>query len=175
MSDKYDRYIEEHQFNVATAYYWLEKNLPEVLDGADYETQILEHDVSKYKDDEYLAYDAYFYGERDGDGNEEVKREFEYAWLRHIHRNPHHWQHWVLINDEPGEGIVALDMPHKYIIEMICDWWAFSWKEKKLGEIFSWYAGHKDYMKLSEKTHMIIEDILLRMRLKLDEMGDLND
>lgn len=85
----------------------------------------------------------------------------------HIHRNPHHWQHWVLIHDdEPAE---YLDMPYEYIIEMICDWWSFSHKVGKLTEIFDWYKKHKD-MQLSDKTRKTVEDILDKIKNKIEEL-----
>jgi hypothetical protein len=76
----------------------------------------------------------------------------------------------VLINDDPGEGMVVLDMPYNYIIEMICDWWAFSWAKGNLREIFNWYDEHEDYMKLSEKTRKIVVNILQELKLKIDEL-----
>ena len=56
---------------------------------------------------------------------------------------PHHWQYWVLINDNPEEGEVLIEMPYNYILEMICDWWAFSWAKGNLNEIFPWYEERK--------------------------------
>ncbi len=58
-------------------------------------------------------------------------------------------------------------MPYNYIIEMICDWWAFSWAEGDLSEIFSWYDEHKDYIKLNPKTRETVEDILWELRGRL--------
>lgn len=166
MSVAYGKYLEQHFRNVFNGYDWIRTNLPEVLNGEDYEEQIRSHhDVSKYGTAEYPAYDAYFYGK---EKTAEVKKNFNYAWLHHIHHNPHHWQHWVLINDEADEGMVALDMPHNYIIEMICDWWSFSWKTGNLFEIFSWYDAHK-HMKLSDKTRETVEDILAKIKTKLEE------
>lgn len=111
-------------------------------------------------------YDAYFYG---GNRSYQVVRDYEYAWLLHIHRNPHHWQYYILHHDDPEEEETMLDMPYEYILEMICDWWSFSWSKENLYEIFNWYAEHKDYMKLSDKTRKTVEDILGKMRDKLDE------
>ena len=65
--------------------------------------------------------------------------------------------------------MVILDMPYNYIIEMICDWWAFSWNKGNLYEIFSWYDAHKAYMKLSDNTRKTVEDILGKIKDKLDE------
>ena len=60
-------------------------------------------------------------------------------------------------------------MPYNYIIEMICDWWSFSWRTGKLDEIFNWYDAHKDYMKLSDSTRKTVETILAMIKVKLDE------
>ncbi len=167
MSVDYHKYLDQHLGNVYKGYEWIRDNLPEILNGEDYEWQLrYDHDTSKYGVDEYDAYDKYFYG---GEKTEEVKKNFNLAWLHHIHNNPHHWQHWILINDDPGEGMLILDMPNNYIIEMICDWWAFSWAKGNLYEIFNWYDQHKVYMKLSDKTRKTVEDILEKLKAKLDE------
>lgn len=144
MSYQYDLYLQKHKANVKKGFDWLQTNMPWLFEGkpdAAWQTEF-EHDASKSKPDEYEAYDAYFYG---GNRSYAVVQAFQRAWLLHIHRNPHHWQHWVLINDDPGEGEVLLEMPYNYIIEMICDWWAFSWAEGDLSEIFSWYDDTSDH------------------------------
>ena len=179
MSEKYDEYIIEHKNNVFKGFLWLEENLPEVLPSKDAneisgisEYEICKHqcefahDKSKYDVEEYYAYDNYFYG---GNQSYQVVQDFNKAWLHHIHNNPHHWQHWILINDNPDEGEIILDMPDVYIIEMICDWWAFSWKKGDLHEIFNWYAEHIDYMKLSDYTYKKVKDILNKIHAKLSE------
>lgn len=60
-------------------------------------------------------------------------------------------------------------MPYNYIIEMICDWWAFSWNSENLNEIFDWYDKHKNYIKLSDNTRKTVEDILSKIKDKLEE------
>ena len=177
MSREYDNYLTEHKGNVARGFHWIQEHLPELTpaeDGIDYEHQIcFAHDKSKNELDEYDAYDAYFYGRN---RSFQVVQDFNYAWLNHIHRNPHHWQHWILLNDEPNEGEIILDIPYHYILEMICDWWAFSWAKGDLTEIFNWYDQHKIYMKLSEKTRKTVEDILWKIRSELQKGGTvLND
>lgn len=171
MSWEYDNYLHKHKENVAKAFYWIRDNLPELiipLHEVNYEHQIcIAHDASKDDMDEYVAYDRYFYG---GNRSYAVVEEFNYAWLEHIHKNKHHWQHYVLIQDEPNEGMVILDMPYNYILEMVCDWWAFSWNEGKLTEIFDWYNEHKDYMKLSTFTRNWVKVILDKISVKLIEL-----
>lgn len=167
MSDQYDRYLDQHRRNVRRGWEWLVDNLPDLFSQVDLhamKTQILNHDASKNSPEEYAAYDRYFYG---GNKSFRVVQDFRKAWLHHIHENPHHWQHWVLNNDEPEEGEVVLEMDYIYIIEMICDWWAFSWKKGDLSEIFSWYDKHQKYIKLAPNTRKTVEDILWTLRGRL--------
>lgn len=168
MSAQYDLYLQKHKANVHKSFEWIRENLPELLlnlNTENIEWQIeFAHDASKSDPDEYEAYDAYFYG---GNKSFKVVQNFNKAWLLHIHRNPHHWQHWILIHDDPNEPETILDMPYNYILEMICDWWSFSWRKKNLFEIFNWYDEHKDYIKLSDKTRKTVEDILNRIKEKL--------
>ena len=171
MSREYDLYLEQHKGNVRKGFEWIRENLPEVLKlyygpEGDLEHQICyAHDYSKSEPDEYEAYDRYFYG---GNRSYAVVQDFNYAWLRHIHYNPHHWQYWILRQDDPNEGEIVLEIPVNYLIEMICDWWSFSWSKGDLREIFNWYDQHKDYMKLGTKTRRTVEDILDKIREKLD-------
>lgn len=166
MSVQYDNFLTEHKENVAKGFRWLQENIPEVIEDG-FEWQIcFNHDASKTDPEEYDAYDAYFYG---NNRSYSVVQNFKKAWLRHIHNNPHHWQHWILINDDPKEGMVVIDMPYIYVVEMICDWWSFSWKKGDLNEIFGWYEDRKDYMKLSANTRRSVEYILGRMKDKLEE------
>lgn len=173
MSREYDLYLEQHRENVANGFHWIRENLPEVLklyygSEGDLEHQICyAHDYSKDDPEEYEAYDRYFYG---GNRSYAVVQDFNYAWLRHQHRNPHHYQYWILRQDNPDEGEIILDMPVNYIIEMICDWWAFSWNSGNLKEIFNWYEKHKEYIKLSDKTRKEVDWILEKIREKLDEI-----
>lgn len=171
MSAKYDEYIITHKSNVTKAFDWLCTNLPEIFPSEAMKSQIewqctSAHDQSKYTKEEYDAYDAYFYGNR----SYETVQNFKVAWLQHIHKNPHHWQHWILINDEHNEGVELLEIPFNYIIEMICDWWSFSWRSENLYEIFDWYAKHRDTMQINDSSRRMIEDVLNKMRTKLDDI-----
>jgi len=171
MSAIYDEYLTNHKNNVVRAYEWLKTNIPDLVtqstwDKVDYNIKFA-HDASKSSKEEYDAYDKYFYGNR----SYAVCKAFDEAWLHHIHNNPHHWQHWILINDDPEEDFKVLDMPLEYIVEMICDWWSFSWNKGNLHEIFEWYDKRKNYMQLSEATKKSVELILSLIKKKLTQ-GD---
>ncbi|MCC2832080.1 DUF5662 family protein [[Clostridium] innocuum] len=168
MSKEYDDYLNTHKANVKKGFEWIKNNLPEIItdDGITHQT-CFSHDFSKTEPDEYEAYDKYFYG---GNRSYQVVRDFKLAWLKHIHRNPHHWQYWILNNDDPDEGELVLDIPYNYIIEMICDWWSFSWAVGNLTEIFNWYDERKEYIKLSDETRTTVENILCKIESKLKEV-----
>lgn len=165
MSAEYDLYLTEHKNNVRRGFEWISEHLPALVDGIGEWNTTFAHDASKSEEDEYKAYDAYFYG---GNRSYKVVQDYNRAWLLHLHRNPHHWQYWILINDDPKEGEILLDMPMEYIVEMICDWWSFSWKSGNLFEIFKWYEERKNYIKLSSRTRNIVENILENMRYQLE-------
>lgn len=171
VSFQYDQYLARHRANVKRGFDWLSENLPGLMTNtltAGWNTEFA-HDQSKNEPDEYEAYDAYFYG---NNRSYEVVQRYQRAWLLHIHRNPHHWQHWILIHDdmEDGELETVLEMPYDYIIEMICDWWSFSWQSGNLYEIFKWYEEHSKYIKLAQTTKITVEYILDNMKKKLQAL-----
>lgn len=162
MSKDYTNYIIEHRDNVLKAYQWL---VDHKIISNNYQHNIATHDISKWSNEEYAAYDKYFYGKQGK--TTEVKDAFNFAWLHHIHANPHHWQHWVLINDD--DGTHALEMPEEFVIEMVCDWWAFSHKSGNLKEIFDWYKDHKFNMLMHRNTKVAVEAILDKIKEALKE------
>lgn len=178
MSLDYDQYLKEHIRAVNNALRWMIDNLN--LNDLGFNDILMtdalwtaaDHDKSKYDDAEYDAYDAYFYG---GNRSYKVVQDFNYAWLHHIHNNPHHWQHWILVNDDPEEGTIALEMPLIFVLEMIADWWSFSWRQGKLDELFIWYADHEDHIMLHKNTRKLVEEILNRIQDKLEASELVNE
>lgn len=167
MSSEYLEYLNNHVTNVKNAFEWMKIHLFDKLDieenYIDYTAKIIQyHDASKYSyEDEFFQYMNYFYDEE----RDKWLTEFNYAWLHHIHNNPHHWQYWVLYEDKEN---TALDMPLCYIIEMVCDWWSFSWRLNNLYEIFNWYKNHQDKILMSKTTKLLVENILDIMKEELD-------
>ncbi len=171
MSKEYDNYLNEHIGAVRKAAAWMIGNLKSIrdmqpLDVYAFEEYVVNHDRSKWGDAEYGAYDAYFYGEGDVGA-------FNRAWLHHIHKNPHHWQHWLLMNDDgkyrDPDKVIALEMPKGCALEMVADWWSFSWRSGNLGEVFGWYEDHKDAMILHPKTREFVEAVLGEIREALEK------
>ena len=165
MSIEYDQYIREHVSNVVRAYDWLIEHFPDLNNAMDLSRyDITNHDYSKWSFEEYEPYDRYFYG---GNRSYQIVEDFNKAWLHHIHNNPHHWQHWVLLQDD-STRVKCIEMPIHYILEMIADWWSFSWKTGDLYSIFDWYKKH-DNMKFHPDTRKLVDDILNRIKVELDK------
>jgi hypothetical protein len=87
------------------------------------------HDLSKFRPDEWRPYAEHFYGKgrvnpRGTTGyykpTDTGDAAFDYAWLLHQKRNKHHWQWWCLPEDDGG--IKVLEMPPRYLREMLADW-----------------------------------------------------
>lgn len=121
--------------------------------------QLLIHDLSKFRPTEFLPYANYFYGDRpeldkvQGD----TQTPFDHAWLLHQHRNPHHYQHWILREDS-GE-VKLLPMPEKYRLEMIADWRGAG---RALGSTNTsgWYLKNRDNIQLHPNTRELVEQEL---------------
>lgn len=108
------------------------------------------HDLSKLRPDEWLPYQRYFYGEN----LVGTLDEFNRAWLLHQHRNPHHWQYWILREDDGGT--FAMEMPDAYRREMLADWCGAG---RALGkpDTRAWYLANRDRIVLHANTRTWVE------------------
>ena len=76
------------------------------------------HDLSKYSPVEFLAGVKYFQGNRSPIDKEKEVKGYSLGWLHHKGRNKHHWEYWL---DNGKDGVIAVEMPHNYVVEMFCD------------------------------------------------------
>lgn len=129
------------------------------------------HDWSKFLPGEWLPYADFFYGtwyspddrrrarallNIELPSDESRKAAFDDAWLKHQHRSPHHWQHWILRNDDGTT--VALHMPHRYAKEMLADWdGAGRAITGKSGGTPAWYAKNRDRMLMHPNTRAFVD------------------
>lgn len=127
--------------------------------------QGLIHDWSKFRFSEFIPYANHFYGGREKyhpggyykpfDTGDEA---FDLAWLLHQHLNPHHWQYWILNEDEGNMKV--MEMPLRYAKEMLCDWRGAGRAQGYGDNTKEWYIKHKDIMQLHSNTRKWIEDEL---------------
>ncbi len=125
------------------------------------------HDWSKLTPAEWFPYVRKFYGNwghadslAHADAIQaEVNAAFDRAWLHHQHRNPHHWQHWLLQEDD-GD-LKALPMPEGLVREMVADWMGAGRAITGRWSAAEWYATAHDQMRLHPDTQRLVEDLLV--------------
>ena len=115
------------------------------------------HDWSKFLSSEWGPYAWTFYKE-DGTSRYIETPEFNYAWNHHQKRNKHHWQYWLLQMDR-GD-VIPLEMPTKYISEMVADWMGAGRAITGRWECQEWYEANKDKMILNYQTRIYVESLL---------------
>ncbi len=116
------------------------------------------HDLSKFRPSEWGPYARTFYAD-DGSKQYKPSPEFDHAWLLHQHRNPHHWQHWVLSED--SGRVKVLDMPVKFVDEMVADWMGAGRAITGKWEYKEWYEKNKGKMLLAPRTQELMEGGIL--------------
>ena len=88
--------------------------------------------------------------------------DFDFAWLLHQKRNKHHWQWWILPEDEAG--IKIFPMPEKYRYEMLFDWLGASKAQGHGGDlnsVWKWYEKNGHKMQLHPDTRRWVESVLM--------------
>jgi hypothetical protein len=83
---------------------------------------------------------------------------FDRAWLKHQHRNAHHWQHWVIREDQGGTK--TLEIPEPYVREMVADWLGAGRAITGKWEAAEWYLRNAEKMLLSYRAQMLVEMVL---------------
>lgn len=111
------------------------------------------HDWSKFMPCEWFPYAEQFYGNQPG------QDAFAKAWLHHIHFNPHHWNHYVLVGNNKTTHTV-IEIPEKYVREMIADWLGASRTISGSWDLTEWWTENKDLVVLHEKTRPLVDKLL---------------
>lgn len=127
------------------------------------------HDMSKFRPSEFIPYARYFYGDYPVQltayqktyyprmkNKAMIQADFDKAWLLHQKRNPHHWQYWLLQNDT--DGLKIIEMPEKYMKEMLADWIGAGLAITGKRDIKEWYDKNKHKMILHPSVREWIEN-----------------
>lgn len=87
--------------------------------------QGLLHDLSKYMPSELLMGFMYYDDGKSSPNNQERKdKGYSYAWMHHKGRNRHHFEYWsdyAMQPADPKYPLQAVQMPRKYVAEMLMD------------------------------------------------------
>jgi hypothetical protein len=127
------------------------------------------HDWHKLLPSEWFPYANHFYGENSNGittGRDETgyykptdtgDEAFDMAWFRHQKRADHHWQWWVMPEDD-GDVKVA-PMSKAAATEMLCDWIGASRAQGHGGieGVRKWYVANANRMRLHAETRAWIE------------------
>lgn len=158
-ADEYYTYLHNHIQGVIDS--WYNVLLPVMQSKGESEARLAaigpsieQHDKSKYGEEEFTPYCNHYYPAL---GFESDEKEYDKAWLHHQHFNPHHHQHWIIHHDDGTAE--AVDMPLKYVCEMLCDWHSFSRRDPD-STAYSWWLKTKDDMILSASTYSLVAELV---------------
>ena len=123
--------------------------------------ELINHDVSKFSDEEFLAAAEQWHG---GAPNPD---RYARAWLHHTHHNPHHWQHWIFPDGFIPKGSDVengvMEMPHRYALEMVADWQGSSMAYTGSWDMSNWLKNNMGRIRLHSKTADYVRGILAGM------------
>jgi len=113
--------------------------------------QLHEHDADKFERNKWIAYYKRFYAKKQSDEN------MDKYWLDHVHKNKHHWNYWVILDDD-GETLV--EMPRLYVFEMLADWMSVGKSLRDNYDFRIWLRNKKPKIVLHKNTYKFIKSIV---------------
>lgn len=131
------------------------------------------HDWSKYNPIEFFAGVKYYQGgKRSPNFAEKEDKKYSSAWLHHKGRNKHHFEYWIDYSLNPGEGMVGMEMPTQYVVEMFVDRIAASRNYMK--DAYTDASALEYYKKGCHKyiMHPKTADLLEKLLVMLAEKGE---
>lgn len=129
------------------------------------------HDISKFSIVEFKESLKYF---QDGKSSPipiaKKEQGYSLAWQHHKGRNPHHYEYWT---DNYDTGTTYIEIPHKYVLEMVADWIAAgityaknNGKKFTITDEINWWNNCKDSKFIHPKTKECITEILNNLKGK---------
>lgn len=91
------------------------------------------------------------------------------AWFHHRGRNPHHYEMWI---DNFDNGGIALEMPKKYVYEMVCDYIGAA--KAYMGDKFTWKGEYEWWLKKKQNAKMH-ENTIKFLDYVFGEMAEFSD
>lgn len=125
------------------------------------------HDMSKFSPEEFFESVRYWTGVRSPIVVAKEYAGISYAWLHHKGRNKHHYEYWI---DKLDQGGIPYKIPYKYVIEMVCDWFAAARSygnvdaEEVYAKEYDWWCAKNKTVKIRKSTKDMIDKILWNFR-----------
>jgi hypothetical protein len=96
-----------------------------------------------------------------------IKQEKGYskAWQHHKGKNPHHYEYWT---DNYDTGITCIEMPEKYVKELVADLIAagrtYNGKKFTIQDEINWWNNCKDSKFIHPKTKELITKLFYDLK-----------
>lgn len=128
--------------------------------------QILSHGLFRLRPSIFDAFVVYFYCEdellKGFDFGKDVfkaqyKENFNIAWNHYQKRNKYFWEYWILVD---GNDLLCLEMPGKYVREMIAGWYSSYYMRTGKLDVKTWYIENITNMKLHYNTRKFVESLI---------------
>lgn len=135
--------------------------------------QGLLHDMSKYSPVEFISGVKYYQGYRSPNAAQKENCGYSKAWLHHKGRNKHHMEYWIDYSMDQTKGMIGMEMPVKYVVEMFCDRVAackvYKGDEYTDSSAYEYYKrGRHKYM-IHEKSDRLLCELLMMLAQKGEE------
>lgn len=122
--------------------------------------QGLLHDLSKYSIKELSQY-KYYTGKKSPHVTMREQIGYSTSWYHHRNRNKHHWEYWI----DSLEDKTAVEMPYKYVIEMLCDMagagYAYNKESWQPADVLKYWSAHKgSHRIIHPKTEALFAHLL---------------
>jgi hypothetical protein len=122
--------------------------------------QGLTHDLSKFSPTEFWESVKYYNGKISPIDVCKKENGVSYAWQHHKGRNKHHCEYWT---DRYDEGTVAVKMPYKYALELVCDYigagiaYSGGIKNFSMEGEFKWWLNKRKTLYIHEETKKFVD------------------
>jgi hypothetical protein len=121
--------------------------------------RLIIHDWSKLLPSEWFGYAEWKYKQmtEEGGGTNKNDRGYGRSWHLHYLRNPHHWQHFIYVDDQKG-SCYPVEIPDKYRREMLADWRATQRIRFGDNNVLPYYEMNKEVILLAPETRAWLEE-----------------
>lgn len=121
--------------------------------------QLMIHDLSKFSVEEANGYAYYDFDNRTANGDT-AKENLAASWLHHKNHNPHHPEYWM---NAGRNGMASpLEMPARYVAEMVADW---------MGGEATYPQTFEQFVSANLETFLFHENTAKKLAFLLGELG----
>ena len=127
--------------------------------------RLLMHDMSKFSPIEFWESVKYYQGTSSPIPACKKDKGYSKAWQHHKGRNPHHYEYWT---DNYDSGTTYIEIPEKYVRELVADWLAagrtYSGKGFTVDDELKWWNDCKDSKFIHPNTKKRITELMTMLK-----------